>query len=248
MLTEERHAIILDTLNKKRSVHLGELCEILHTSESTIRRDLAALADQKLLIKVHGGAMAIGDTFSPTEYNMEEKAELFNEEKTAIAEYAASLIEDGDFVFVDAGTSTEKMIDYISAEKVTFVTNGFVHAKKLAQRGFKVFILGGELKPSTEAVVGIDCVLALQRYNFTKCFLGVNGISLSSGLSTPDANEASVKTAAIQSSKTVYALADHSKFDQITAITFSKLSQVTIITDKLNDRRYLEKANIKEVM
>lgn len=248
MLTEERHAIILDALNKKRSVHLGELCEILNTSESTIRRDLAALAERNLLIKVHGGAIAIDDTFSPVEYNMEEKSGLFNDEKTVIAKYAASLIEDGDSVFIDAGTSTEKMIDFIPAKKVTFVTNGFVHARKLAQMGFTVFILGGELKPSTEAVVGTDCVLALQKYNFTKCFLGVNGISLSCGLSTPDRNEAGVKAAAIKSSKAVYVLADHSKFDQITAVTFGALSNVTIITDKLKDKRYSEKANIKEVM
>lgn len=248
MLTEERYAIILDTLNKKGSVRLNELCSILNASESTIRRDLAFLAEKDLLIKVHGGAMAIGDTFSPVEYNMEEKSGLFNEEKTAIAKYAASLIEDGDFVFIDAGTSTEKMIEFLPNKKTTFVTNGFIHAKKIAQMGFKVFILGGELKPSTEAVVGTECILALQKYNFTKSFLGVNGISITRGLSTPDQNEASVKTAVMKNSKTSYVLADHSKFDQITSISFGTFDDVTIITDRLDDKKYLEKADIKEVM
>lgn len=248
MLTEERHSVILDMLNKQHSVHLSELCKILNTSESTIRRDLTALAEKNLLVKVHGGAIAVGDTFSPVEYNMTEKSQLNNEEKTAIAKYAASLIEDGDFIYIDAGTSTEKMVDFLPDKKATFVTNGIVHAKKIAQMGFKVFILGGEFKPSTEAVVGTDCVLALQKYNFTKCFLGVNGISVSAGLSTHDQNEASVKTAAMKKSKRVYILADHSKFDQITAMTFSTLENVKIITDKLEDKKYFEKANIKEVL
>ena len=114
--------------------------------------------------------------------------------------------------------------------------------------GFKVFILGGELKPSTEAVVGTECILALQKYNFTKSFLGVNGISITRGLSTPDQNEASVKAAAMKNSKTVYVLADHSKFDQITSISFGTLDDITIITDRLDDKKYLEKADIKEVM
>jgi len=248
MLTEERYAVILDTVNKQHSVRLGELCEMLNTSESTVRRDLAVLAEKGLLTKVHGGAIAIGETFSPIEYNMEEKSVLNTEEKTAIANYAASLLEDGDFVFVDAGTTTEKMIDFLPEKKATFVTNGFSHAKRLAQRGFKVFIPSGELKLSTEAVVGTECVMALKKYNFTKSFIGTNGISVSRGLTTPDPDEASVKAAVIASSKTAYIPADHFKFGKITSVTFSSLDRVTIITDKVTDEIYLSKANIKEVL
>ena len=248
MLTEERHAIILDTINRQHSVRLNELCELLGTSESTIRRDLTALDEKGLLTKVHGGAIAIHEKFSPVEHSMEEKSKLYTEEKEAIAKYAASLVEDGDFVFVDAGTTTEKMIDYLPEKKATFVTNGFVHAKRLAQRGFKVLVLAGEFKLSTEAVVGASCVLTLQNYNFTKSFMGVNAISVSSGLSTPDQSEASVKAAVVRRSKKVYILADHSKFDQITSVTFSSLDKVTIITDKLTDSKFSAKATIKEVM
>ncbi|MGN0631541.1 MAG: hypothetical protein ACI4JN_09465 [Ruminococcus sp.] len=78
---------------------------------------------------------------------------MFVEEKTAIAKYAASLIDDGDLVYIDAGTATEKMIYHIQSKNVTFVTNGFMNAKLLAQRGFKVYIPGGEIKSSTEAIV-----------------------------------------------------------------------------------------------
>lgn len=248
MLTEERYALILDTVNKQHSVRLGELCELLDTSESTVRRDLSVLAEKGLLTKVHGGAIAISETFSPVEFNMEEKSGLNIEEKTAIAKYAASLLEDGDFVFVDAGTTTEKMIDFLPERRATFVTNGLFHAKKLAQRGFRVFVLAGELKFSTEAVVGTECVLALRNYNFTKSFIGVNGISISCGLTTPDPAEASVKSAVISNSRTAYVLADNSKFDCIASVTFSSLDKVVIITDKVKDRRYLEKTTIKEVL
>lgn len=247
MLTEERYAIILDTLNKQRSVKLSDLCVLLDTSESTIRRDLNTLAEKGMLTKVHGGAIALDDSFSPVEHNVEEKSKLFTEEKKAIARYAASLIDDGDFVFIDAGTTTEQMIDYLPEKNVTFVTNGFIHAKKLAQRGFKVFIPAGKLKLTTEAIVGAECVLSIQNYNFTKCFMGVNGISVSGGFSTPDRNEASVKNAVIYKSRAVYVLADHSKFDKVASVTFAPLNRGKIITDKLEDKKYLTEATIKEV-
>lgn len=248
LLTEERHSIILDTLGRQRSVNLAELCSLLDASESTVRRDLAILAENGMLIKVRGGAMALGENFTSFEHNVEEKANMFVEEKTAIAKYAASLIEDGDFIYLDAGTTTEKMIDYIPSKSVTFVTNAFINAKRLAQRGHRVLILPGEVKSTTEAIVGAEAVIALTRYNFTKCFMGVNGISIKGGLSTPDKSEASVKATAISRSKEVFILGDHSKFGKITSVKFSELNRCKIITDKVPDKKYLTEASIKEVL
>lgn len=248
MLAEERHALILDLVNQQGNVKLTELCSRLHASQPTIRRDLLELSEQGLLTKVHGGAISRNERFFPVEHNMEEKANLYIAEKTAIARYAASLLEEGDFVYLDAGTTTEKVIDFIPLKKITFVTNGFLHAKRLAQRGFQVYIPAGAVKAATEAIVGAECVLSLQSYNFTKCLMGVNGISLTAGLSTPDKGEASVKKAAIHQSKQVYFLADHSKFDQISAITFAHLNGVQIITDRLPDQKYRSEATIREVL
>ncbi len=249
MLTEERYSIILEQVRKNKSVKLLELCKLLSTSESTVRRDLTLLDQKGLLKKVHGGAISISNrNFNLVEHDVESKARRFAEEKNAIASFAASLIEDGDFVFIDAGTTTEKLLDFLPDKNVTFVTNAFVHAKKIAQKGFKVYIPAGEIKTMTEAIVGAECVSSLRNYNFTKSFIGANGISLSGGISTPDRNEASVKYAVVQNSQTVYILADHSKFDQIASVTFAQLEQVNIITDKLENRRYLAKTNIKEVM
>ena len=248
MLSEERHSIILEIVNSRGSVKLNELCSELDTSESTIRRDLNALSERGLLTKVHGGAIANNDSFFNFENDVEKKSILCVEEKNAIARYAASLVEDGDFVFFDAGTTTEKMISHFTKKNVTFITNGFVNAKKLAQLGFKVLVPGGEIKFSTEAIVGAECVLSLQQYNFNKCFVGANGISRSGGLSTPDKNEAIVKSTAIKNSKEVYILADHSKFGRIAGAKFASLDCGEIITDKLVDKKYLSVANIKEVL
>lgn len=249
MLAEERYSIILEMVRENKSVKLFELCELLGISESTVRRDLSTLDERGLVKKVHGGAISIDDcSFNSVEQDMEAKSKIFTEEKIAIARYASSLIDDGDFVFIDAGTTTERMIEFLPNKDVTFVTNAFVHAKKLAYRGFKVYLPAGEIKLTTEAIVGAECVSSLQGYSFTKSFIGANGISLSGGITTPDRNEASVKAAAIQNSQKVYVLADHSKFGKITAVTLAQFNKVKIITDELKDKKYMAKANIKEVM
>lgn len=249
LLTEERYAMILKRVKLNKSVKLPELCEMLGTSESTVRRDLSALDERGLLKKVHGGAISLDeDSLNLPEQDVEEKSKIFGEEKSAIARFAASLIEDGDFCFLDAGTTTEKMIDFLPLKDVSFVTNGFVHAKKLARKGFKTYIPGGEIKKTTEAIVGAECVSSLQSYNFTKCFMGANGISLTAGISTPDRNEALVKETAINRSRIAYILADHSKFDRVASVTFAQTEHTQIITDKLTSKKYSALLNIKEVL
>lgn len=247
MLTEERHSMIIKAVNERASVTIAELAEMLDVSASTVKRDLIILANEGKIIKVRGGAMSRNESFTSVEKNVEEKASICTEEKMTIAKYAAELIENGDFVFLDAGTTTEKMIDYLNVKDVTFVTNGFIHAKKLARKGYKVFITGGEIKASTEAIVGAECVLTLKNYNFTKCFMGTNGISLTAGFTTPDVNEARVKSAAIESSREVYVLADHSKFDEVSSATFAGLGKAIIITDRIPNRKYNNAADITEV-
>ena len=194
MLTQERHSLILNILKEKKTVTITELTEELNTSESTIRRDLTQLDKLGKLNKVHGGAIVIEDDgFSIFEANVETKSSLNVDEKIAVGKYAASLINDEDFVYIDAGTTTERLIDYITNTNAIFVTNGIVHAKKLIQRGCRAYVIGGELKLATEAIVGADGISNLKKYNFTKCFIGTNGISMDKGYTTPDLEEALMK-------------------------------------------------------
>ena len=233
MLTEQRYQIILDLLKEKKSVTATELKEILDTSESTVRRDITALHKAGKLIKVFGGAVALEDegTVSAYEPTVEQKSELYVKEKRKIAQYAAELIEEEDFIYLDAGTTTGYMIDVLGYTNAVFVTNAVSHAQRLAAKGIKVFLIGGELKNSTEAVIGAQAMKNLQEYHFTKGFFGANGITKAEGFTTPDANEALVKQTAIERCRNRFVLADHSKFGSISSVTFSAFANAKILTD-----------------
>lgn len=246
MLTEERFKIIIDKIQEKKAVNVNELMDLLDTSESTIRRDLNALHKMGKVNKVHGGATIIEDNNTQDEeIKIREKINI--EEKDEIAKFAASLINKNDFIYIDAGTTTELIIDYITETKATFVTNAIGVAKKLAQRGLKVYILGGEFKIYTEAIVGIEAVQGLMKYNFTKGFFGANGISERTGFSTPDILEAKVKEEAIKRSTKAYILADESKFNKNSSITFAKLNEAIIITNKIDNDKIKKYTEILEV-
>ena len=186
MLHEERHNHILSEIAVKGAVKVKVLAEMLNTSESTIRRDIIELDEQGKLKKVFGGAVALERSVKTVAEDMVSKANVRVKEKESIAKYAASLITDNDFVFIDAGTTTERMIDFIDNQTVTYVTNGITHGKKLSERGLKVYITGGKLKTSTWSIVGVEAVSFLNKCNFTKCFMGANGIDPVRGFTTPN--------------------------------------------------------------
>ena len=193
MLTEERFAKILSILEHMGSVTVQQLMTELDASESTVRRDLNTLDANGQLVKVHGGAILKNTVYSTIDDEVVHRKEQNREAKDKIARYAAGLITAEDFVYIDAGTTTERMIDYIANRQAVFVTNAIGHAKKLAEHGCKVYILGGEFKAVTEAIVGEEAVFTLDKYNFTKGFWGANGVSRQRGFSTPELKEAMVK-------------------------------------------------------
>ena len=246
MLTEERRTRIIEIVNEKKAVSVNELVEMLDTSAATIRRDINELNRSRQLVKVFGGATAI----STLEINTKEdavvaKAKKNVEEKDSISRYAAELIQDNDFVYIDSGTTTLAMIDYINNNKAKYITNGVVHAKNLMDKGLQTIMIGGRLKASTEAVVGPDCTEFISKYHFTKAFMGTNGISVTAGFTTPDVDEAMIKTEAIRHAYMSYILADHTKFDQINSVTFARINECCIITDRLQSKEYTNHTVIK---
>ena len=246
MLSEERRNEIVSYLEKHNTATVQELVDALDSSAATIRRDLSVLHDQHRIVKVFGGATSL--TFkeiNAAEPSVAEKATLNIEEKMQIAEYAASLIQDDDFVYIDSGTTTLYLVDYITNTKASFVTNGIAHAKRLIERGLPTIIVGGQVKPVTEAVIGAQCAEELSKFHFTKAFMGTNGISLKAGFSTPDPAEALVKKIAVEHSHDTYVLADHSKFDAISPVTFAKLRDCVIITASSADKKYAGEAVIE---
>ena len=247
MLTEERFTRILSILESMGSVTVQQLMTELDASESTIRRDLNTLDANGQLIKVHGGAILKNTSYSTEDDEVMQRRERNKGAKEKIAKYAAGLIEPGDFVYIDAGTTTDLMIDFITVRQAVFVTNAISHAKRLAERGFTVYLLGGEFKAVTEAIVGEEAVAALEKYNFTKGFWGANGVSLQKGYSTPELKEAMVKKKSMENCKECFVLADESKFNQISSVTFAPFEGAMVITTGLSLPAYKKCKNVIDV-
>lgn len=210
---------------------LEGLVDLLQSSESTVRRDLDELASQGKLRRVHGGAEKIQTL--QEELSNQQKSVKNIHDKQVIAQGAARLIEEGDVVFIDAGTTTDLLIDYLPQGQVTVVTNSIHHAVKLVDRKIKTLIIGGSIKSSTDASIGPMAVEQLQRLNFDKAFLGMNGVD-GDDLTTPDMEEAVVKSTVIANARRAYVLVDASKIGQSSFVKVAKLSQVQLVTTGLD--------------
>ena len=149
-------------------------------------------------------------------------------------------------MYLDAGTTTGYMLEHLEGSGATFVTNGVSHARTLAQMGVRVLLLGGELKGSTEAVIGSQAMQMLKNYHFTKGFFGTNGMTQKEGFTTPEANEALVKRTAMEQCLEKYVVSDSSKFGQISAVTFFAFDGAEILTESCS-REYKDCRNIQVV-
>lgn len=251
MLTEERRNEIEKLVNMQGAVKLQDLLARFDASESTLRRDLIEMDARGLLIKVHGGAIAkdaAGSRTITADSGVLEREQEHREEKQAIARYAASLVTDHDLVYLDAGTTTGYLIDFLPDNgKATFVTDGLMHARRLAAKGYRVYIPGGQYKPTTEAVVGEEAILQLSKYHFTKGFFGTNAVTSAAGFSTPDPSEAMIKRSALYASSARYVLCDASKFGLVSYVTFFPFSDALILTAGDVPELYTEYENVKVI-
>lgn len=243
MLTEERRNLIVQKVEEKGSVSVQELMVLLGASESTIRRDLNELNRKRILLKVHGGAVAVSGTVT-SDVMVAEREVMHREKKMEIARYAASLITDGDVVFLDAGTTTGFIPDFLTCTDVTFITNAISHARKLCSLGYQVYMPGGMLKIKTEALIGGQTCQFLGNFHFTRGFFGTNGVTVEEGFTTPDIQEAAVKGLALKQSRDRYIVTDSSKFDMISTVSFAGFTDAVIITDSGLKEKYRSKENV----
>lgn len=191
IITEKRHELILEELSHKDFLTLQELIDRTGCSASTIRRDLSKLQQLGKLQRVHGGAMLKENRM--IEANLTEKLATNLDEKKMIAKIAANQINDNECLFIDAGSSTLELIKYIQAKDIIVVTNGLTHVEALLKKGIKTIMLGGQVKENTLATIGSSAMEILRRYCFDKAFIGMNGLDIELGLTTPDEQEALVK-------------------------------------------------------
>lgn len=246
MLTEKRHEIILSLLNKKNFVSLKEILKATNSSESTIRRDLKSLEIENKLKRVHGGAKSLSRNSIEASYN--EKSSLNIDEKKSIALLASSLIEDGDCIYLDGGTTTYSLIEFLSTKKdILVVTNGIHHINALLDNNIKCFMVGGNLKQSTRVVLGSEAINFLNKFRFDKAFLGTNGAHCELGFTTPDIEEASIKEAAIKLSKESFILCDSTKINAVSFVKFADINQCTLIStsnEKINKFKNLTQIKV----
>lgn len=246
MLAEERIQKIKNYVDDNGSATLNELMELLDSSESTIRRALAEMDKNNLISRVHGGAVSIKNSSSilTIDDELDNRRSLYTEEKRKIAQHAASLINDNDFVYIDSGSTTEFFAEYIEASGATYITNCFGVARILGRKNFNVNLIGGSFKATTEAIVGEEASTNLENYNFTKGFFGTNGIDLKRGFTTPEIREGITKKKAALHSKEKFILADNTKFGVISSYTFAPLDDMKIITTGTISKEYIENTNL----
>lgn len=248
MLTNERHAYILKKLETKQTVKIQELVDETAASESTIRRDLTELESQQKLERVFGGAILTRHNLMEQSVSVKSTQNLT--EKIEVARAAAELVQKGDSVFLDAGTTTFQMIPFLQNKDLVVVTNGLTLVDSLNEHGITTYLTGGLLKSKTSAFVGSQTVQALNNYRFDICFLGVNGLHEEYGYTTPDPEEAAIKLLASSLSRKTFVLADHTKINQVSFAKIMDLENAILIidsvpTEKLDD--YKKKTTVKVV-
>ena len=123
---------------------------------------------------------------------------------------------------------------------------GEAHARLLAQKGCRVCLPGGLLRPQTEAIIGAAALQSLQQYNFTKAFMGANGVALDAGFTTPDPEEAVVKAAAVRRAREAWFLVDDSKFARVYPAVITELHGGAILTNRCPNPKYKQYTLVKE--
>jgi DeoR family fructose operon transcriptional repressor len=250
LLAPERHGRILEKLRSSGAITVQGIASELSVTRETVRRDLDQLEMIGSLQRVHGGAVPVqSSTRAETSWRLRHTENA--EAKHAIARAAADLLPatKSASIIMDAGTTTEALADILAEtgsaptglngsapgapQSLALITNAMPIAQKLADTSsVDVEILGGTVRKLTGAVVGDSAIETLRHRHADIAFIGANGLDAVFGASTPDPDEAALKSALIAAAEHVVLLIDGSKFDRRSLVKFAELHQFdTVITD-----------------
>ena len=235
MFAEERKLKILDRLNQNKKVTVTELVHLFKVSSATVRSDLRELNDKGQIIRTHGGAII--ETGAGFEPDTEQKRDLDLAAKQQIAGIAIDLVNNGDTVIFDTGTTTLELAKLLNQRhRITAVTNDFEITRVLEDmNSISVVMLGGELRKNFHCTVGAAGIKMLAQLSVDKAFMGTNSLSISKGASTPNIQQAEIKKAMIASAKKVILLCSNSKLGRDSFAHFASLDQIdSLIIDKLD--------------
>ncbi len=230
MNVEKRHKSILEVLERDSYADIATLSRILQVSEMTIRRDLSRMDEQGLLTRVYGGARVIPKR--SFELPIEQRTLCQTSSKRRLGRYAASLIQSGEVIALDASSTARAVSEYLDGD-ITVLTNSITVAGILAENPkVEVILLGGGLRKTSLSLVGFDMIETLHKYHVDKAFLSSKSIDGSHGITDATADEAEAKKAILTSAVEVYFLMDHTKLNTCAFYQVCPIAQIQhLITD-----------------
>ena len=249
MLKEQRLLKIINKLNASKSTTIKKLADAFEVSDSTIRRDLNELEEKGYVKRTHGGAI-LKEKFDD-EYNFIKKTTENKAEKTAIAKFAAGLVEAGEIIAINSSTLTYLMAKELKLDNLKVVSNSIDVINELSsKKKYDIFVLGGEYVHLARTIEGPITEKQIREMHFDKAFLGVNGIDASLAFSTASSIEALSKKAMIDCSDQSYILSESQKFDKASFYKIADFAEIdAIITDQnLSDEKYNKYSQYLEII
>ena len=241
LIPAQRRERIQEFLAVHQIARTVDLCDLLETSEATVRRYLEWLEQKGILERTHGGAILNQRILLEQEY--QQRAQIHPEEKRNIGLLAASLIESGDIVFINSGTTATQVLRHIRSDsQITVFTNNISAALELGTPGFHYHMIGGEFQPRSNSLAGRFSVENLKQVYANKVILGVDGISLKHGCTVPTNGEAEVVRQMIERTKgQVIVATDHSKWGVVSNFQVATIDEVDrLVTDDGLDASTIE--------
>lgn len=241
LIPAQRRERIQEYLSLHKIARTVDLCNLLDSSEATVRRDLEWLEKDGFLERTHGGANLSQRMILEPEY--QQRVQRYPEEKHRIGALAASLIQDGDVVFINSGTTTTQVIHQIRDKtEITIFTNNLNAALEMGEPGFHYHLIGGEYQPRSKSIAGRFAIENLNRVYANKVILGVDGISLKYGCTVPANAEAEVVRQMIERTKgQIIVVADHSKWGVVSNFQIATIDEIDIlVSDDEFDKSAIE--------
>lgn len=232
VFARERQDRIIRIVEEHGRARVGDLAGQFHVSAVTIRKDLVVLESAHRLVRTHGGAIAIDRSRPELAFEIRERLQA--EEKLRIGVVAATLVQDGESIVMDASTTALSVARQLKARggwsQLTVITNGLRLASELAgYPGIIVLMLGGRVRWEALSVVGQLGDGLFSRINVQKAFLGAAGFTLESGLADATDEEAQIKRSMVAAAREVIAIVDHTKWERAAFATFCPTDQISIV-------------------
>ncbi|MFD2706045.1 DeoR/GlpR family DNA-binding transcription regulator [Salibacterium lacus] len=246
----ERQREIVKMIDRNGAARVADLSSMFHVSEETIRRDFEKLEKDKLLRKIHGGALKVDQGVETPQLHRQSKNA---EEKQVIAKKAASFVENGDIIAVDASTTALMVVQHVKDKSITVITNSIGVTMELSTEDhIRVILIGGYLSKASMSLVGNFAERVIEDYHVDKFFFSCLGVDIQRGVSEMHEDQALVKKQLISISENLYLLADSSKFGEKSLFRLCDVSILDyLITDNkvsMNSIREVNKSGVSIIV